>query len=248
MTDSCEIVHGIKGFDRDLKCRGFQFEIGQTYTYAGNVIACQSGFHAICGNPMEVFEYYAPAGSRYTVVSQSGNIARHQSDSKTASATITIGVELHLHDLGRRAIKWITDHAKSADVKHAEGDLSAASATGYRSAASATGDRSAASTTGDRSAASATGDRSAASTTGDRSAASTTGNQSAASATGNQSAAMSSGRLGRAMAAEGCALFLVYRDVDWNITHAWAGIAGRDGIKPLVWYSLDANGHPQECE
>ena len=230
MTDSCEIVHGIKGFDRDLKCRGFQFEIGQTYTYAGNVIACQSGFHAICGNPMEVFEYYAPAGSRYTVVSQSGNIARHQSDSKTASATITIGVELHLHDLGRRAIKWITDHAKSADVKHAEGDLSAASATGYRSAASATGDRS------------------AASTTGDRSAASTTGNQSAASATGNQSAAMSSGRLGRAMAAEGCALFLVYRDVDWNITHAWAGIAGRDGIKPLVWYSLDANGHPQECE
>jgi hypothetical protein len=48
------------------------------------------------------------------------------------------------------------------------------------------------------------------------------------------------------MAAEGCAMFLVYRDGDWNIIHAWAGIAGRDGIKAEVWYQLDENGKPVE--
>jgi hypothetical protein len=136
------------------------------------------------------------------------------------------------------------------------GDRSAASSTGYRSAASSTGDRSAASSTGDRSAASSTGYRSAASSTGYqsaasstgyRSAASSTGDQSAASSTGDQSAAMSSGLQGRVMGAVGCALFLVYRDEDTcDILHAWAGIVGRDGIKPDVWYSLDAHGKPVE--
>ena len=73
------------------------------------------------------------------------------------------------------------------------------------------------------------------------------GYQSAASSTGYRSAAMSAGREGRVMAAEGCALFLVYRDPDtYDIKRAWAGIAGRDGIKPLVWYSLDADGKPFE--
>ena len=93
----------------------------------------------------------------------------------------------------------------------------------------------------------ADGYQSAASSTGYRSAASSTGYQSAASSTGYRSAAMSAGREGRVMAAEGCALFLVYRDPDtYDIKRAWAGIAGRDGIKPLVWYSLDADGKPFE--
>jgi len=48
------------------------------------------------------------------------------------------------------------------------------------------------------------------------------------------------------MAAEGCAMFLVHRDADWNITHVWAGIAGQNGIKPLTWYQLDEAGQPVE--
>lgn len=44
------------------------------------------------------------------------------------------------------------------------------------------------------------------------------------------------------MGADGCALFLVRRDDGGNITHAKAAIAGRDGIKPMVWYELDENG------
>lgn len=39
-----------KGFDKDLKCRGFQYEIGKEYTEKGEIRACRNGFHA-CGLP-----------------------------------------------------------------------------------------------------------------------------------------------------------------------------------------------------
>jgi hypothetical protein len=82
--------------------------------------------------------------------------------------------------------------------------------------------------------------------TGTRGAASATGNQGAASATGKDSVAMSSGWRGQAKAADGCALFLVFRDDNYKIVHAWAGIAGRDGVKADTWYVLDAAGKPAE--
>jgi energy-converting hydrogenase Eha subunit G len=68
----------------------------------------------------------------------------------------------------------------------------------------------------------------------------------AASATGESGAASATGKRGKVMGANGCALFLVHRAADGSITQAWAGIAGRHGIKPMTWYSLDANGVPQE--
>jgi hypothetical protein len=215
-----EIVTSIKGFDLNWKCRDYHFFAGQTYTHDGPVLACESGFHAVGGYPLEVFDYYAPGTSRYAEVQQSGSLSRHSGDSKIASAKITIGIELSVSDLVTRAVKWVVDQCKPAETRHSEGD---------------------------RSAASSTGDRSAASSTGYQSAASSTGDQSAASSTGYQSAAMASGRFGRAMGAEGCALFLVYRDDNWNIVHAWSGIAGRDGVKALTWYRLDESGQPVEC-
>ena len=331
-------IGAIKGFGMDWKCRDFQFEVGKTYEHEGKVLACNSGFHAIEGNPLEVFDYYAPGISRYAEVRLSGDLSRHSQDSKVAAARIAIVAEITIPDLVARAVKWIADRCTPADAQHVGGDRSAASSTGYQSAASSTGDQSAASSTGyrsaasstgnqsaasstgyqsaasstgDRSAASSTGDqsaasstgyrsaasstgyqsaasstgdqsaasstgyrsaasstgyRSAASSTGNQSAASSTGNQSAASSTGNQSAAsstgdqsaasstgdqsaaMASGKEGRVMGAKGCALFLVYRNPStWEIEHVWAGIAGRNGIKPLTWYRLGADGKPVEA-
>ena len=201
-------IRGYKAFEKGLKCRGFQYESGETYTHKGRVVVCESGWHAV-EYPLDVFGYYAPADSRYAEVTQSGKLARHDGDSKIASAKITIGVELHLHEIIQRAVKWVFDRAKP------EGET----ATGYQGAASSTGDRG---------------------------AASSTGTQGAASSTGYQGAAMAAGVAGRVQGAVGNALFLVYRDQNGEILHAWAGIAGRDGIKPLTFYTLGADGKPVE--
>ncbi|HFO1438170.1 TPA: hypothetical protein ACHIVH_001437 [Pseudomonas aeruginosa] len=185
-----EVVTAYKGFKQDLTCRSYQFEIGGTYKHDGEVEACASGFHS-CEYPLDVFGYYAPGDSRFAIVKASGQLSRHDDDSKIASATLVVEAEISMPTMISRAIDWIMARLDSSVEQTVVGDT--ASNTGYQSAASNTGDRSAASNTGDYSAASNTGDRSAASNTGDYSAASNTGYQSAASNTGYQSAASNTG-------------------------------------------------------
>jgi hypothetical protein len=193
------VTTAFKGFDKEWKCRGYQYEVGGSYEHKGSVEACSSGFHA-CEYPLDVFGYYAPNDSRFAAVELSGELSRHGDDSKIAAAKIMVKAELKIPELVARAIDFIMARIESTkevneERSHASntGNQSAASNTGYRSAASNTGDYSAASNTGDYSAASNTGDYSAASNTGYRSAASNTGDYSAASNTGNQSAASNTG-------------------------------------------------------
>ncbi|ELZ5453898.1 hypothetical protein U0E17_002508 [Salmonella enterica] len=183
-----------KGFNKDLTCRDFQFEIGKTFHHDGKVEACGSGFHA-CECPFDVFSYYPPAESRYAETISFGVTDREEGgDTKIASASITIKAELTLPQFIQRGIEWIWSKIdKSLEQQIMTGDRSAATNTGDRSAATNTGYQSAATNTGDRSAATNTGDRSAATNTGYRSAATNTGNQSAATSTGYQSAATNTG-------------------------------------------------------
>ncbi|WP_070334663.1 DUF7666 domain-containing protein [Pseudomonas aeruginosa] len=198
-TEVEEIVTAYKGFKQDLTCRGYQFEIGGTYKHEGEVEACASGFHS-CEYPLDVFGYYAPGESRFAIVKASGQLSRHDDDSKIASATLVVEAEISMPTMISRALDWIMSKVdKSVEqtvvggTASNTGDYSAASNTGYQSAASNTGNRSAASNTGYQSAASNTGYQSAASNTGNRSAASNTGNRSAASNTGDYSAASNTG-------------------------------------------------------
>ena len=267
-----EPTRAIKGFDAGMKCRGFQFEVGQTYRHEGPVEDCKSGFHSITGHPLAVFEYYPPAGARFCRVEISGATSSNDG-TKTASEILTVGSEIGFSDLVQEAVEWVKSHAtpdgESATGDHgaasatgdqgaasatgdqgaasATGYQGAASATGYRGAASATGYQGAASATGDQGAASATGDHGAASATGYRGAASATGYRGAASATGDQGAAMSCGVSGSVRGAAGNALFLVERGEDYEIVNVWAGIAGRDGIEPDTFYTL-RDGQPVKLE
>ncbi|MCP0380365.1 hypothetical protein KU625_23470 [Salmonella enterica subsp. enterica serovar Kentucky] len=183
-----------KGFNKDLKCRGFQFAIGETFHHDGKVEACGSGFHA-CECPFDVFSYYPPAESRYAETISFGiTDSEEGGDTKIASSSITIKDELTLPQFIQRGIEWIWSKIdKSLEQQIMCGSWSAATNTGYQSAATNTGDWSAATNTGDRSAATNTGDCSAATNTGYQSAATNTGNRSAATNTGDWSAATNTG-------------------------------------------------------
>ncbi|EBV4984081.1 hypothetical protein DO612_23150 [Salmonella enterica subsp. enterica serovar Poona] len=238
-----------KGFNKDLKCRDFQFEIGKTFHHDGKVEACSSGFHA-CECPFDVFSYYSPADSRFAETISFGITDREEyGDTKIASASITIKAELTLPQFIQRGIEWIWSKIdKSLEQQIMCGDLSAATNTGDWSAATNIGDLSAATNTGDWSAATNTGNRSAATNTGDWSAATNTGNRSAAEVSGSQSVAAAFGIEGKARASEGGAIVLCYRDEDGELIHIRASKVGENGIMPNTWYQLNEDGEFVACE
>ncbi|HGJ5160210.1 TPA: hypothetical protein ACJGKV_002920 [Salmonella enterica subsp. diarizonae serovar 61:l,v:1,5,7] len=229
-----------KGFNKDLKCRDFQFEIGKTFHHDGKVEACGSGFHA-CECPFDVLSYYPPAESRYAETISFGVTDREEEgDTKIASASITIKDELTLPQFIQRGIEWIWSKIDKS--------LEQQIMSGYRSAATNTGNQSAATNTGDQSAATNTGNQSAATNTGYRSAATNTGDQSAAEVSGSQSVAASLGIKGKSRASEGGAIVLCYRDKNGELIHIRASKVGENGIMPNTWYQLNEDGEFVECE
>ena len=202
-----------KGMDKDMKCRGFQYEVGKEYE-TDKAVACECGFHA-CEYPLDVFNYYPPAGSRFFEVEQSGELSKNDGDSKVSSTKIKIGAELNIAGLVEAAVEYTKERCTQGEGERA---------------------------TGTRGAASATGDYGAASATGYQGAASATGYQGAASATGEASIAVASGIEGKAMGALGCAICLVERG-EWDgetypILSAKAAVVDGKTIKPGVWYTL----------
>lgn len=53
-----------KGFDKDFKCRDFQYEVGQFYTFDDDTVICHAGFHA-CIEPIDVLRFYCHPDARY---------------------------------------------------------------------------------------------------------------------------------------------------------------------------------------
>ena len=206
-----------KGFDKDLKCRDFQYKIGKKYIHKGKVEPCESGFHA-CQYPLDVFQYYNPAGSRFAEVEASGEIVPRED--KICCEKIKIKTELTLGALIQAAVKFTFDRVKWTKENHVEKEKEAASATGDWGAASATGDWGAASATGDCGAASATGDC------------------GAASATGKESIACGLGFRCKAKGAKGCWLVIAERDDYGRILLVrTVKVDGKD-IKADTWYTL----------
>ncbi|EOJ2731522.1 hypothetical protein ACM0TB_004645, partial [Salmonella enterica subsp. enterica serovar Braenderup] len=211
-----------KGFNKDLKCRGFQFAIGETFHHDGKVEACGSGFHA-CECPFDVFSYYPPAESRYAETISFGiTDSEEGGDTKIASSSITIKDELTLPQFIQRGIEWIWSKIDKSLEQHIMcGSWSAATNTGNWSAATNTGNRSAATNTGD---------------------------WSAAEVSGSQSVAAAFGIEGKARASEGGAIVLCYRDEDGELIHIRASKVGENGIMPNTWYQLNEDGEFVACE
>ena len=195
-----KVIKSYKGFNKDMTCRGFQYEEGKEYEEE-TADACHSGFHA-CEYPLDCLGYYSPNESVYHEVKQNGEFDRGEDDSKVASTKIKIGARLDISGLVKAAIDFTMSRVK----KEAESDedYGASSATGYKGASSATGDYGASSATGNCGASSATGYKGASSATGYKGASSATGDYGASSATGYKGASSATGDYGASSATGNC--------------------------------------------
>lgn len=147
-----ETITGFKGFDKDLKCKDYQYEVGKEFEEEGKIEACSNGFH-FCENPLDVLGYYPPStekgSSRYCIVKGSGNIDRDGDDTKVACSKLYISAEIGLKGIIEAGVKFILDKVNWKDNKKSNtGDRSAATNTGNQSAAEVTGKESIAIVTG----------------------------------------------------------------------------------------------------
>ena len=206
-------MKGYKGFDRDLKFRGFQYEIGKSFTHPGKISLCDSGFH-FYENALDVLGFYDPT-QRFAEVEGEDVDPTTESDSERVAKTLHIKSEISLTSLIQFGVKFILDKVDFANAK--------------------------VSNTGNRSAATNTGDRSAATNTGYMSAATNTGYRSAATNTGKDGTAISLGIEGRASGSIGNFLVLAewkFKDGKWKRVAMGLGKVDGKNIKADTFYVL----------
>ena len=204
-----------KGTDKDMKCRGMQYKLGETAVYDGEPRLCKAGLHA-CEQPIEVLNHYAPNESRY-FEADAEEVAdeRESNDSKIVAKKMTLKAEIGVPGLVKAQIEYVKNQIGFEDaIKRANAEKEN-HATGYQGAASATGNLGAASATGD---------------------------QGAASATGKAGVALAAGYECKAMGALGCAICCVERG-EWDgetlpIIAVKAAIVDGEKIKADTWYRL----------
>lgn len=210
-----------KGFNKDMTCRGFQYEEGKEYE-TDEAVCCQSGFHA-CEMPLDVFKYYAPSQSVYCEVEQYGNISRVSEDTKISSTNIKIGAKIGVAGIVKAQINFIFDKIKKSKEKaESEEDIESAA------------------TSGNWSCATASGFESSAATSGDWSSAATSGIESSAATSNKNAIVLACGKKAKAKGVKGSYLVLT----EWNEDSTellCAKMERVDGekIKSDTWYRLE---------
>ena len=246
-----EVIKSYKGFNKDMTCRDKQYEEGKEYEEE-RAEACDCGMHA-CEYPLDCFGYYDPAHSVYHEVEQSGEISRHDDDSKVASTKMKIGAEISIAGLVKAAIEYTRERIQ--EDKGSDEDYGASSATGDYGASSATGDYGASSATGDCGASSATGYKGASSATGNCGASSATGYKGASEANNSESIAVAWGYHGKARGVKGAYLVLAdwegnegnyWTQDKWNLKGAKMVRVDGETIKENTWYTM-VNGKVVEA-
>ena len=109
-------IKSYKGFDKNLKCRYFQYEIGKEYEMDGEIKVCSRGFHA-CESPFDVFDHYTMIDSRFCEVEQDGNISKEDRGTKICSSKIKIKAELKLADMINLGVEWLKEITSPEKIK-----------------------------------------------------------------------------------------------------------------------------------
>ena len=111
-----KVIKSYKAFDKNMQCRGFQYEVGKEYEMDGEIKCCERGFHA-CKSPMEVWDHYDMLSSRFAEVEQSGKIDEEGNSTKVCSSHIRIKAELKLADIIKVGVEWLKDITSPTKVK-----------------------------------------------------------------------------------------------------------------------------------
>ena len=111
-----KVITSYKAFDKNMQCRGFQYEVGKEYEMDGEIKCCERGFHA-CKSPMEVWDHYDMLSSRFAEVEQSGKIDGEGNSTKVCSSCIKIKAELKLADIIKVGVEWLKDITSTSKVK-----------------------------------------------------------------------------------------------------------------------------------
>ena len=256
-----DVLIAYKGFDKDFKCRDFQYEVGKTYAHPGDVKLYNTGFHA-CEAPFDCWNYYKPAdGAQYAQVEMADVSDKKDSDTKRVAKSITVKVKLTIPMLIKAQVEWVISKADKSvatgdsghaaatgDSGHAAatgnsghaaatGNYGHAAATGYSGHAAATGNYGHAAATGNYGHAAATGDSGHASATGYSGHAAATGGYGHAAATGDYGCAFA-GFWGKAKASHNGSFAIAWYDEENKRSHILVGIVGEKKIKADTWYQV----------
>ena len=215
-----------KGFDKDLKCRGFQYEEGKEYQEQEAAL-CRKGFHA-CENPLDTFRYYPPTDFRYCEVEIDDNGQRNNEDSKVCGKYIKIGTEIGVKGVINAGVRFVFEKCENAACEHASGDRGNAAASGESGNAAASGWRGNAAASGARGNAAASGAWGTATVTGQDGMASAIGEQCIAVAWGRDS--LAKGELGN--------WIVVSEHASGDIVDAKLARVDGEIIKADTWYTL----------
>ena len=141
MKEENKTIIAYKGFNKNLRCRGFQYEVGKEYELpkGEKPEVCSNGFHA-CKSPLEVLIYYFLDGdanlSRFCEVEQSGEFSKEEDSTKVASSKIKIKAEITFTDLIKLGIEWLKEKISSAQIASSGKFAQIASAGDYEQIAS----------------------------------------------------------------------------------------------------------------
>ena len=232
-----EKIIAYKAMDKNMQCRGKQYEVGKTY-YEDEADCCHAGMHA-CENPLDVLHYYPlRGGPRFFEVECGGNVDKSEEDSKLACTELTVKGEVNFAGLVKATVNAVFNRVKGKEP-FSSGNYSTAGSSGYYSTAGSSGNYSTAGSSGYSSTAGSSGNYSTAGSSGYSSTAAATGAYCSAKADGKDSIAVVNGACGKACGALGCYLVLTEYDDDGNML--LAKMAKVDGavIKENTWYTLE---------
>ena len=249
-----EKIIAYKAMDKNMQCRGKQYEVGKTY-YEDKADCCHAGMHA-CENPLDVLYYYPlKDGPRFFEVECGGNVDKGEEGSKLACTELTVKGEVNFAGLVKATVNAVFNRVKgkehfssgNSSTAGSSGNYSTAGSSGYSSTAGSSGNYSTAGSSGYSSTAGSSGNYSTAGSSGDSSTAGSSGNYSTAAATGSycsakadgkDSIAVVNGACGKACGALGCYLVLTEHDDDGHMICAKMARVDGSAIRENVYYTL----------